>query len=258
MLTLKIFFISFSAAVLCALPSYAANKKIKIELVDTLASWPDKSGLGFAHEVVTSAFKEVHVDTEVAIVPFDRCIADMTNGDVVGCFSITDSDKLKGKAILANSSLYACHMDYYYNAKTELTAKKDWQIPAGKKIGVVTGTNYPASVFKLAQDGSSLSSSSDEDENLRKLALGQLDFAVIYFNSLKPSIITVNKAQVGDKVKFAFRGELLKYYIAFSKKHPDGEWSRRKFDRGFLQLKTSGALSDIEKRWIAKISMPSL
>jgi polar amino acid transport system substrate-binding protein len=134
-----------------------------------------------------------------------------------------------------------------------MAAKNESEISKGSIVGIVKGYEYPQSINDLASRGIILDAGYDEESNLKKLALGRIDYTLINHNAIKPSSSMVDHAGLKDKIIFAFHGGALNSYIGFSAHHPDGAWAREQFNKGFAKIIKSGEVKRIENLWLKKL-----
>src|ERR1041385_2297357 len=199
-----------------------AQKKILIIAVeDDAAPWSRADGTGYANDLVTAAFKAVKVDVSLHVMPYARCKRMTMNGDVVACFSMSPSADFKDAIELSASPLFNCYAGYFYNVDKPPSIKREQDIPRGTIVGTVIGYEYPPSFEALQRSGAIvIEESPSEDINLRKLALGRIDLALLIYNEVKTPDWLMRKAGVAGKVKVGFPSGVLHSYVGFSTKHP--------------------------------------
>src|SRR6185503_3924619 len=105
---------------------------------------------------------------------------------------------------------------------------------------------YPPSVEALKKRGILLLEESESEElNLKKLAAGRVDAALINYNQTKPADLMLKHAGVKGQVRRAFTCGTLKSYLGFSVAHARGAWAKKKFDQGYKIIASSGRLKKI-------------
>lgn len=231
----------------CTGSAQAAPLLIAVE--DAAAPWSYRDGTGYANDLVREAFRAVGVEVAFKVVPYVSCKRLVVNGDVVGCFSMSPEPGLEREVLLAETPLFTVWFDYFYNRKKPLIATSEGNIPRGTRVGIVTGYEYPPYVKKLKGKGVILQESRDEEANLKKLARGRIDAALITHNDLKPVEAMIIKAGVSGSIEFLFRSGVMGSFLGFSKKHPQGEFARKKFNEGFRIIRKSGKVKQIMARW---------
>jgi hypothetical protein len=105
-------------------------------------------------------------------------------------------------------------------------------------------------VYQLVKDGAiRLEESASETENLRRLAAGKMDAAIVNYNDVKTQQAVVEHAGVKGRVKRAFDCGMLSSHIGFSLKHPQGSLAAAKFDQGHRLIASGTRLRELEKKW---------
>jgi polar amino acid transport system substrate-binding protein len=232
----------------------AAPKSIRINVEDAAAPWSIKDGTGYANDLVVAAYKAMGITAELIVVPYARCKREVMEAREVACFSMSYEPQLKGKVIFSEKPLFVFNSDFYYNVKKPMPAENESEIKKGRIVGIVKGYEYPQSINDLASRGIILDAGYDEESNLRKLALGRIDYTLINHNAIKPSSDLVDRIGLKDQIKFAFHGGALNSYIGFSANHPDGAWAREQFDKGYAKIMKSGEMKKIEIVWLKKLN----
>lgn len=228
-------------------PAHASPLVVAVE--DAAGPWSNRDGTGYANDVVREAFQAVGVKVKFKVVPYARCKHLVVGGDVAACFSMSPEPGLEAFVILSDAPLFIVNFDYFHNQKKPLKVKREDDIPAGTVVGIVSDYEYPESAVKLRKQGVIFEVARDEDTNLRKLALGRIDAAIINHNDIKPVEEMIEKAGAKDVVKFLLRSGTMGSYIGFSKRSPDGEPARKKFNQGFQIIRSNGTLKRIKSRW---------
>jgi polar amino acid transport system substrate-binding protein len=231
----------------CMGNAHAAPLLIAVE--DAAAPWSYQDGTGYANDLVREAFRAVGVEVTFKVVPYVSCKRLVVNGAVVGCFSMSPEPGLEREVTFAETPLFTVWFDYFYNRKKPLAATSEGNIPRGTLVGIVIGYEYPPYVRQLKGRGVILQESRDEETNLKKLAHGRIDAAIITHNDLKPVETMIVKAGATGSIEFLFRSGVMGSFIGFSKKHPQGEVARKKFNEGFRIIRKNGRVKQIMARW---------
>ena len=230
------------------------TKSLAIAVEDGAAPWSRADGTGYANDVVTAAFKAVGVNVELSVMPYARCKRMSVRGKIAGCFSMSPSPEFAGLIELSARPLFTCYAGYFYNVSKPPRVARQEDLPAKTIVGTVIGYEYPAAFEALRQKGVVvLDESPSEEINLKKLALGRVDMALLNYNEMKSPAWLIARAGVKGKVKASFRAGVLNSYIGFSRKHPQGEWARRQFNKGYRLIMTNGTLERIRKTWFQKL-----
>ncbi len=239
--------------VLAPCGSVLAAETLEIMVEDGAAPWSQADGTGVANDIVREAFAVVGVEVDLRTVAYARCKYEVANGTVAACFSMGNDPALAGKVVMPKHPLFQIHPQYFHNPQRPLQAKSESEIRPGTIIGVVAGYEYPPAVAELARRGVVLEPAGSESANLKKLASGRIDAAIINLDELKSAQFLLRGAGVEDKVAPLFHSAELDAYIGFSVRHPRGSWARAKFDEGFAIIQRNGALNKILDRWRARM-----
>lgn len=237
--------------VLIASMSSVDASPLVIAVEDAAGPWSNKDGSGYANDVVMEAFRASGITVILKVVPYARCKHLAVGGDVAACFSMSPEPGLAEFVTLSDKPLFVVQFDYFDNRKKPLKAKKETDIPPGTIVGIVIDYEYPQSAMKLKEKGVIFQEARDEVTNLRKLALGRIDAAIINHNETKPVSAMIDKAGATGVVAFAFRSDSMGSYIGFSRKNPQGESARKKFNRGYQVIRENGTLKRIAAKWAA-------
>lgn len=229
---------------------YASADTLIVAVEDRAAPWSKKDGSGFANDVVRAAFKASKVDIQLQVVPYARCKHMVVQGEVAACFSMSWVPELQGEVAFSAKPLFVCYSDYFANTNKPMVALSENNIPNGTTIGTVINYEYPPSFYNLKRVV--IEESVSEKVLLRKLAAGRVELALINYNETKPYEKIVAEAGVTGRVKPAFRSGILKSFIGFSEKHPQGPLARKKFNEGYKMISANGVLDRIRRQWIDK------
>ena len=233
----------------------AQSNSLVIAVEDDAAPWSRADGTGYANDVVSAAFKAVGVDVELRVVPYARCKRMAIRGTAAGCFSMSPSPEFNGLIELSAKPLFTPYAGYFYNVNKPPQAKRQEDLPAKTVVGTVIGYEYPPEFERLVKAGIiTLEESPSEVMNLKKLAAGRVDLALLTYDEMKSPAWLMTRAGVGDKVKTTFRAGALNSYIGFSLKHPQGAWALQQFNKGFDIITRNGALRRIQQMWIQKLA----
>ncbi len=231
-------------------PAVAAEpEKIEIAVEDAADIWSRKDGTGFANDVVEAAFRAMGIQVKWNVEPYARCKADVIEGRSIACFSMSRERTTQNPVRFSDKPIFVCNSDYFYNASKPIKASREAEIPKGTIVGTVLGYEYPDATDALKERGVLFEGAESEDANLKKLALGRIDLAIVNTNKIKSGALMIKNAGVNGKVAFAFRGGILESFIGFSKKHPQGERLRTVYNKGYAKIAANGMLRKIESKW---------
>jgi len=229
-------------------PASAPVQPVELMVEDGAAPWSDQEGKGYANDLVRAAYAAVHVRLTLRVVPYARCKAYAMQGQVAGCFSMSDSPELKGAVVFADAPLFQVTPRFYTNPARPLRATSVRDFPAGTRLGVINGYEYPAEVRLLGERGVVLDPANSETANLKKLAAGRLDAALIMTDRIKTDGVMLKEAQA-ERMVFLFAASAMGSYLGFSVRHPDGERARALFNEGYRIISANGVRNAIAKKW---------
>jgi ABC-type amino acid transport substrate-binding protein len=176
-------------------------------------------------------------------------------GDIAGCLSMSPSPELTGLIDFSARPLFTCYAGYFYKIGKPPQVTRQEDLPAKTVVGTVIGYEYPAAFEVLRQKGVVvLEESPSEQINLRKLALGRVDLALLNYNEMKSPDWLIARAGVNGKVKTSFQAGILNSYIGFSRKHPQGAWALLQFNQGYRLITANGTLQRVRKTWFKTLA----
>lgn len=124
------------------------------------------------------------------------------------------------------------------------------QLLRGSLVGVVRGYEYPDALHRLERLGIiRLVVAGNDAINLRKLADGRLDAAMINTDETKRAADLRERSGVRGRVAFASDGGSLPAFVGFRMRHPRGADALARFNAGRRAIAANGTLSTIEHHW---------
>ena len=227
---------------------------LDVAVEDGADVWSRADGTGYANDIVRAAFRAGGIEPHFLVVPYARCKAMVIQALVPACFSMSRDRSIPESVVFGDSANYTFHSDFYQNVRRPLRAATGTQLPRGSLVGVVRGYEYPDAIHRLERVGIiRLVVASSEPINLRKLADGRLDAAIINTDATKRAADLLERSGVRSRVALAFQGDSLPAYVGFSKHHPLGANALARFNAGRRAIAANGALSLIEHRWAESI-----
>ena len=173
---------------------------------------------------------------------------------VAACFSMSRDTSIPGSVVFADSANFTFHCDFYQGIRRPLRVATADQLPRGTLVGVVRGYEYPDAIHRLQRLGIiRLLVAGNEATNLRKLADGRLDAALINTDATKRSAGLLERAGVSGRVAYAFDGGSLPAYVGFSMRHARGADALARFNAGRRAIAANGTLAAIEHQWTDSI-----
>jgi len=225
-----------------------ARQPVRVLVEDAASPWSGHRGVGMANDLVRAAFAAVGAPAQLVVVPYARCKALVLNGAAPSCFSMSAAPELAGAVRFADKPLYSITAQFYAARNGTRPPTSLAKLRPGMRLGIVRGYEYPPEITALEKRGIVLETARSEVINLRKLAAGRLDLAVVMTAPLRSAAMLERQAEVSG-VAQAFSGPRMGSYIGFSTSNPDGERQRRLFNAGFKAIADNGERQKIEARW---------
>lgn len=234
----------------CAAPA-PASAAVRVLVEDAASPWSDHQGVGLANDLVRAAFAAAGARADLTVVPYARCKALVMNGAAASCLSMSAAPELAGRVRFADKPLFTVTAHFYAARSNPAPPASLDELRAGKRVGLVHGYEYSPDILALAARGVVFETARSEVMNLRKLAAGRLDAAVVMTDTLRSVDLVERQAGATDAaaIVHAFSGPAMGSYIGFSTSNPDGERQRKLFNTGFKTLIDSGERARIEARW---------
>lgn len=229
------------SGLLAAVPgAQAAPLVIMVE--DASEPFSRADGSGYANDLVRAAYKAAGVEVRFDIVPYARCKKSLEVAETPACFSMSWVSEFQGRIVFSDKPLFAVQADLF----TRPGAKLGY----GSVVGIVNGYEYPDAIAALARRGVSFIRNIDEAANLRMLARGRLDAAVVMTSEFESMPRRLAAAGVTDKVAFAWHAGANASHIGFNSAHPRGEEARAAFNRGYAIILSNHERDRIRDRWL--------
>ena len=200
---------------------------------------------GFTPDLISEVYKLQGIDVEFKSLSYVKCMDEVKNGDLLGCFNSGISDENKeiykfNKTALFKAKIIILELN---NASNKNMTVKDLE---GKKVGVTNAYEYGNEFDnnkKIIKD-----QANSDISTLKKLVEGKVQYSVIYEKVFK---------YLERKYKSDFQGKLKPagtisddgIYIAFSKKFKDSDKYINEFNKGFEKYQKSGAYKKLVNKW---------
>jgi polar amino acid transport system substrate-binding protein len=228
--------------------SFAADITIMAE--DAAPPFSHRDGTGFANDLVKAAFRAAGIDVALDIVPYARCKKDTQDGRIAGCFGMSWYNGVEKFVAFSDRPIFRVHADVFL-LRGATTIRGPEYLSGPKVVGIVNEYEYPDEVYNLRKKGVVLQAANDDLTNLRLLARGRLDAAIVMTNDLVPQLQKAMQAGVAPQVVPAFRLGFEDAYVGFSLKHPQGEAARRGFNEGYRRILADGTVEALRRKWVA-------
>lgn len=230
----------FLILLLCLTATMAQAKTIIIAAED---DWPPysyrKAGSnepqGLAPLLVREAFASQDISTQFVIVPFAQCLKMAETGSAVGCFDVSITPSNRNKYIWHRTPLFY-EEAAIFGLVSDQSSTVTQNMLHGHTVGVTQGYTYPAS---FTTDGNIRKVPTTRDEQLIDMLLAhQVDY--ILMNTL-PGLMHLNNAPAArDKVGRLGVVGVDAFWLAFSRRNPDGASMAQKFEAGLQTLHKNG------------------
>ena len=202
--------------------------------------------VGFAVDVVRSAWAAAGIDVELVPLPYARCMKDVDRGLLAGCFDTLRDPIQESKYRWHAQPLFRARIGIYGRVEAgHESADLTLASLRGKRVGVTHGYDYGEA---FDRDATMLRDVAPSDlSSLRKLVAGRVDY-VLVFDRVANDIAKVH-TDLGAAI--SMQGVLVEpsLYISFSRTYPDIERIVTQFDQGLAKVRSSGEYSRIEARW---------
>lgn len=205
----------------------------------------EKEARGFSVELVRAAFAAVDVQTNFVPLPYARCTNEVKKGHLLGCFNTARSAVVEPDFLWHRKPMFFATVRIYARSPSKLS-NVGMRDLAGKRVAVTNGYEYGD-----AFDSSTLvvrDNSPNDISALRKLALGRVDFALVY-SRVYSALLKEHQSEIGGKIVDVGELERSPLFISFSKTFPDSRRYMDLFERGFDLISKNGRLKELEKQW---------
>jgi polar amino acid transport system substrate-binding protein len=228
----------------------APREAIDIGVEDAAAPWSQRDGTGYANDVARAAFAAAGIDVRMHVLPYARCKQLVVTGALVACVSMSPAPELRGVVRFSARPLFVFTCVFFERPARPLPRRIE-DLPPGTRVGIVLGYEYPHQMLApLRARGAVLEPAATEEINLRKLAAGRLDAAVVNRDRIKSPEWVVARAGVTGRVRSVFQVGTMPGYVGFSTAHRDGASLADRFDAGYARVIASGERDRIQRRWM--------
>lgn len=200
---------------------------------------------GFAVDLVNAAFSAEGCSVTLNVMPYNRCVREVTQGRQLGCFNTTGSDENRRNYIFHQTPLFYGKVLIYSHPENTTEFHPDFF--KNKTFSVVRGYTYTD-----AFDADETIMKVEVDSDLQTLALtakGRTDYAVVYE---KVAAFHISNSQNFISPPPVAIHELarLGLFVSFSKNTPERSQSvAALLDRGLNAIREDGTYHRIEATW---------
>lgn len=205
---------------------------------------------GFTVDVVRAAFKSQGVDVKFIVTPFARCLHYAESGKTVACFNATIVKDNKDTFYWHPTPLvYVDLLIFGRNDAPNSNMKlKDLE---GKTVGSTLGYTYPTEFTKNTRikhfDAKS------DSQLVKMLANGRVDYVLL--NDVPGRLLILADQNARGRLKPVGKISQDGFWLAFSKKHPDGKRLSEVFEKGMQHLHKSGQYKSMESAFLTKLNL---
>jgi hypothetical protein len=236
-------------------PARDALIPLAVAVEDAADVWSRADGTGYANDIARAAFRAGGIEPRFQVVPYARCKALVTHGQIAACVSMSRDSSIPESVVFADSTIYVFASDFYQNVRRPMRIVGG--LPArGTVVGVVRGYEYPDTLHRLERSGIiHLVSAGSELTNLRKLIDGRIDAAMVNTDATKRAEDVFRRAGMEGRVSLALRGGTMPGYVGFSMRHARGADALARFNAGRRRIAADGTLAAIRQRWADSVAV---
>lgn len=237
---------------LVSLPAFSQDIVIGTE--DGAALWGDEKGQGAANDIVNAAFDAAGLKVTLKVLPYARAKTLTEDGSIAGCFTMGSDEAVAGKTVFNATPLRSNNYFLVQNNKAPLKIKTLSDIPMGATIGTVRGYIYSDDIMALPSQGYKFEESDSDGQNLKKLASGRLNLALIPADELTTTDYYLKSAGVDKSCSVIWQTPKPNQgYVGFSVKNKDGAKAMAAFEIGIKKIIANGTYKTIIANWQKKL-----
>lgn len=243
---LRLFLISWLSVAAYSLRA----ETIRIGAEDDAAPWSYADGTGYVNDLVRAAFNAVNWRVDYDVQPYPRCKMLASAGKQSACFSVSHTPDLNQTLLFPDEPVFIAKNILFARPDSILQGCSADNWPKNTSVGLVNGYEYQAEGEALRQDKRvKIDMTRSEALNLRKLAAGRIDAALITIDSIHNLEFMALLANVKPNFKPICDYGGAPAYIAFSKSHPLGLAGLNAFNKGMAMIIKNGTKAQLEKEW---------
>lgn len=201
--------------------------------------------VGLAVDLARAAWAAAGVDVELVSLPYARCMKEVDNGTLAGCFDTLRDARTEGKYLWHKRPLFKARIAIYGRVQGATATRVEPADLLGRRVGVTNGYDYGEA---FDNDSRMVRDVAPSDLiSLRKLVAGRVDYVLVY-DRVAQEIARVHP-ELGQA--FVQRGVLVEplLYLSFTKRQPGLRTLIARFDAGLEKIYKSGEYARIEARW---------
>lgn len=205
---------------------------------------------GTTPPIIEAAFKAVGIKVEFVVVPYARAMAMADSGEVVGAFHTAIVDDLVERYHWHTTPLFRAKIAIW--GRAESSERDSVRTLEGKTVGTTNGYTYTDTFDNNTKIKKEVAQS--DLETLRKIALGRLNYGIVYARNGQ-ALISANPSALKGKVKILGEVGEVPLYLNFSKAHTEGEKYAELFEKGLTTIIKNGEYAKIEAQMLNKLGL---
>lgn len=204
----------------------------------------DQDAQGISVDIVRAAYASQNIAVTFKVMPYARGMKYVADGEEVGVFNTTRTSEIEQSyrwhriPVLRARSVYFAPADH--PDRPVVTSDL-----VGRSVGITNGYTY-ADAFEH-MPGINRDISSTDLQTLKKLAVGRIDYGVIY--EMAANYLISQNADLRGRVKMVGVLADEPIYISFSLKHPAAALAAEQLDRGLEAIMADGTYEKIWSDW---------
>jgi len=216
---------------------------------DQAGPWGRSDGTGCGNDIVRAAFRAAGDSVVLNILPYVRAKKMTMGGELSGCFSMSREPEFKGKILFAINPLYNVQVILLVKHSAKTTIHGLCDLSDKNSIGLVKDYEYPPEVRDVYKRGVRIEETASEVQNLKKLAAGRIDAAVVCCDPLKSFSLLLKQSGAGHNIDSVSIVGVQGSFVGFSIKNSCGLRAKAQFDKGMELILTNKTCDSIVNTW---------
>lgn len=206
----------------------------------------DKNGqvAGMAVDIVREAYQAAGVTIKIKSMPYARCMKLVELGREIGCFNALKDASTESVYRFGKYPLFSARLGIYTHTPQAFPVTLGEL--AGKRVGVTNGYTYGSEV-ELNREMKKEVAATDLS-NLRKLAVGRLDYALV-FTQAADHLVNDHSETLRGRIYKVGSVTDNPLYVGFSRRHAQAAEAMQQLDRGMALIKQNGRYQQIVNNW---------
>jgi len=220
-------------------PEAMAQRTVTVGAEDDWPPYSFRSGggqfKGITPRLVSAALKTQGIDARFEVLPFARCMHDAQEGRLAGCFNATITQDNKAQFLWHPTPLFVEELGIFARGGLPDRVLNSNDL-IGHTVGITRGYTYPSEVVKNPRI--KIVEASSDLQLMKLLQAGRLEYALL--NTL-PAFWRIQQ-EPALKGKLSRVGAVSQdgFWMAISRKHPQGQELHDAMEAGLRKLKASG------------------